>query len=164
MVNLGQYNNVSTITLQDLFDNRWLDQFTSALFIDFTIYNGNLNMFHQERFTFYSFNIDLCTNILCLYINLMHILVCQTNRLVIEFVPTGGFLTSWQVSTSNYLRFSTAGGRFVLVCEFILLVFLIYYTIEEIIDVMRSFLFIFSFCNFFSQQVKLNQNTFPIDT
>lgn len=31
--------------LQYLFDNRWLDTLTRALFVEFTVYNANVNLF-----------------------------------------------------------------------------------------------------------------------
>lgn len=31
--------------LQYLFDNVWLDTFTRALFVEFTVYNANVNLF-----------------------------------------------------------------------------------------------------------------------
>ena len=31
--------------IQDLFDNLWLDRGTRVVFIDFTVYNANINLF-----------------------------------------------------------------------------------------------------------------------
>ena len=38
--------------LDTLFENRWLDEQTRALFIDFTTYNGNINKFCNIRIVF----------------------------------------------------------------------------------------------------------------
>jgi polycystin 2 len=38
-------NAESTALLQPLFDNLWIDRATRAIFIDFTIYNANINLF-----------------------------------------------------------------------------------------------------------------------
>lgn len=32
-------------TLRYLFDNTWLDVYTQALFVEFTVYNANVNLF-----------------------------------------------------------------------------------------------------------------------
>lgn len=31
--------------IQDLFDNTWLDMYTRAIFVEFTVYNVNVNLF-----------------------------------------------------------------------------------------------------------------------
>lgn len=32
-------------TLEYLFENAWLDQYTRAIFVEFTVYNANVNLF-----------------------------------------------------------------------------------------------------------------------
>lgn len=57
------------------------------------------------------------------------------NRLVMEFPPTGGILTSWLVRTSKLLRYVSTFDYFIALCEFIFILYIVYYTIEEILDV-----------------------------
>jgi polycystin 2 len=40
----------SNATIQDLFDNLWIDRATRAIFLDFTVYNANINLFCQVRY------------------------------------------------------------------------------------------------------------------
>lgn len=42
---LGRTKEESTIVLQELVDNLWLDRGTRAAFVDFSTYNANINMF-----------------------------------------------------------------------------------------------------------------------
>lgn len=56
-------------------------------------------------------------------------------RLLVEFPATGGALTSWQFRTVKLLRYVTGWDYFVLACECIFVVFLVYYTIEEVLEV-----------------------------
>ena len=49
-INLGQYRYQSEAILADLKQNRWIDEKTRVIFIDFTVYNGNINLFNQMRF------------------------------------------------------------------------------------------------------------------
>ncbi|XP_063044343.1 polycystin-1-like protein 2 [Engraulis encrasicolus] len=45
VVNLGPDQPNATSVLQYLFDNRWLDVYTRAIFVEFTVYNANVNLF-----------------------------------------------------------------------------------------------------------------------
>ncbi|KAM3828793.1 polycystin-1-like protein 3 [Vipera latastei] len=45
IVHLGIDSTNASRTLQYLFDNTWLDSFTRAVFVEFTIYNANVNLF-----------------------------------------------------------------------------------------------------------------------
>lgn len=42
---LSRSNDETVAILNELFQGRWIDQSTRALFIDFTIYNANVNIF-----------------------------------------------------------------------------------------------------------------------
>ena len=54
--------------------------------------------------------------------------------MIVEFPTTGGALTSSQFRTVKLLRYVTSWDYFVLACECIFVVFLVYYTIEEILE------------------------------
>jgi hypothetical protein len=104
MITLGKYKADSKKIIDELKQNRWIDIHTRAVIIDFTVYNGNVNLFNQIR-------------------------------LVMEFPPTGGVLNTWTVRTSKLLRYVSTFDFVVAAMEGLFVLFTIYYTIEEIIDV-----------------------------
>ena len=109
MITLGNYKNESSAIIADLKANKWIDLFTRAIIIDFTVYNGNVNLFNQMR-------------------------------LVMEFPPTGGVLNTWTVRTSKLLRYVSTFDYVVAGCECVFVLFILYYTIEELLDVNLPFL------------------------
>jgi len=96
----------ATQVVTDLMNNLWLDRGTRAVFIDFTMYNANINLF-------------------CVM------------RLVVEFPAAGGIVHSYNIRTVKLIRYVTPGDFFVLACEVFVVLFLIYYTIEEIIEIRK---------------------------
>jgi len=46
---LSPDQNETTQIIQDLYDNLWIDRATRAIFLDFTIYNANVNLFCQVK-------------------------------------------------------------------------------------------------------------------
>lgn len=87
-------------------DNNWLERGTRAVFIDFSLYNANVNLF-------------------CVI------------RLLCEFPATGGVIPSWTIRTVKLLRYVTSFDYFILSCESIFILFIIYYVIEEILEIKR---------------------------
>mgnify|MGYP001810735718 CR=1 FL=1 len=114
-INLPSTTTAALAVLQDLQNNIWIDEYTRAIVIDFTVYNGNVNLFNQIR-------------------------------LVMELPASGGILNSWTVRTSKLLRYVSSFDYFVAACECIFVLFIIYYTIEETLDVIE--------CLFFLQSIK----------
>ncbi|CAF4780916.1 unnamed protein product, partial [Rotaria magnacalcarata] len=53
------------------------------------------------------------------------------HRLMVEFPPVGGLVTSSKIRPVKLLRYASAFDYFVLSCEIIFLLFIVYYTIEE---------------------------------
>lgn len=104
MQNLGTSKLQTTQILEHLFGNRWITRGTRALFIDFTVYNANVNLF------------------------------CVV-RLSVEFPATGGAMTSWSFRTVKLLRYVTVFEFFVLACEVFFVLFILYYIIEELLEV-----------------------------
>lgn len=102
--NLGTSKLQTTQILEHLFGNRWITRGTRALFIDFTVYNANVNLF------------------------------CVV-RLSVEFPATGGAMTSWSFRTVKLLRYVTVFEFFVLACEGFFVLFILYYIIEELLEV-----------------------------
>ncbi|XP_020848314.2 polycystin-1-like protein 2 [Phascolarctos cinereus] len=52
IVHLGTDSKNATRILQYLFNNTWLDAFTRAVFVEFTVYNANVNLFCIVTLTF----------------------------------------------------------------------------------------------------------------
>lgn len=102
--NLGKTKSVTQETIEYLFTESWITRGTRALFIDFTVYNANVNLF-------------------CVI------------RLVVEFPATAGAISSWSFRTVKLLRYVTVFEHFVMACEFFFALFILYYIIEELIEV-----------------------------
>ncbi len=49
MITLGDYRNTSQAIIDELKLYKWIDKFTRAIIIDFTVYNANVNLFNQMR-------------------------------------------------------------------------------------------------------------------
>ncbi|XP_060697748.1 polycystin-2-like protein 1 [Hemiscyllium ocellatum] len=94
----------SAAILQSLKENLWLDRGTRAVFIDFTVYNANINLF-------------------CVI------------RLVVEFPATGGAIPSSQFRTVKLIRYVNNWDYFIIGCEVIFCVFILYYIVEEILEI-----------------------------
>ncbi|XP_053188741.1 polycystic kidney disease 2-like 1 protein [Scomber japonicus] len=100
---LSQTKEESSIILTELVDNLWLDRGTRVVFIDFSTYNANINMF-------------------CVI------------RLVVEFPATGGAIPSYQIRTVKLIRYITYWDYFILGCEMVFCLFILYYVVEEILE------------------------------
>jgi hypothetical protein len=46
---LSPDQNVTLQIIDDLYQNLWIDRATRAIFLDFTIYNANINLFCQVK-------------------------------------------------------------------------------------------------------------------
>ncbi|XP_041601985.1 polycystic kidney disease 2-like 1 protein isoform X7 [Vulpes lagopus] len=93
----------SAEALQDLQEGLWLDRGTRVVFIDFSVYNANINLF-------------------CVL------------RLVVEFPATGGAIPSWQIRTVKLIRYVSNWDFFIIGCEIIFCIFIVYYMVEEILE------------------------------
>uniref|UniRef100_A0A3Q3WFN4 Uncharacterized protein n=1 Tax=Mola mola TaxID=94237 RepID=A0A3Q3WFN4_MOLML len=100
---LTQTKEKSAIILKDLMDNLWLDRGTRVVFVDFSTYNANINMF-------------------CVI------------RLVVEFPATGGAIPSYQIRTVKLIRYISTWDYFILGCEMVFCLFILYYIVEEILE------------------------------
>ncbi|KAM9770402.1 polycystin-2 isoform 1-T1 [Menidia menidia] len=101
---LSRTKEASAIQLQFLKDQLWLDRGTRAVFLDFSVYNGNINLF-------------------CIA------------RLLVEFPATGGVVTSWQFQTVRLIRYVSSWDYFVAVCEVAFCLFIVYYVVEEVLEI-----------------------------
>lgn len=98
--------NTSTDIINYLFNNLWIQRGTRVVFIDFTVYNANINLF------------------------------CVV-RLVVEFPATGGAIPSYTFRTVKLIRYVTVMEYFILACEFIFVLFIVYYMVEEAIEIKK---------------------------
>uniref|UniRef100_A0A4W6BWJ5 Polycystin-2 n=1 Tax=Lates calcarifer TaxID=8187 RepID=A0A4W6BWJ5_LATCA len=101
---LSRTREESAIQLQVLKDHLWLDRGTRAVFLDFSVYNGNINLF-------------------CIA------------RLLVEFPATGGVVTSWQFQTVRLVRYVSSWDCFVGMCEVAFCLFVLYYVVEEVLEI-----------------------------
>ncbi|XP_076585403.1 polycystin-2 isoform X1 [Chaetodon auriga] len=101
---LSRTKEESTIQLRFLKDHLWLDRGTRAVFLDFSVYNGNINLF-------------------CIA------------KLLVEFPATGGAVTSWQFQTVRLIRYVSSWDYFVGLCEVAFCLFIVYYVVEEVLEI-----------------------------
>ncbi|KAM4607907.1 polycystin-2-like protein 1 [Polymixia lowei] len=100
---LSRTKEGSTAAVMELMEKLWLDHGTRAVFIDFSTYNANINMF-------------------CVI------------RLLVEFPATGGAIPSYQIRTVKLIRYITYWDYFVLGCEMVFCLFILYYIVEEVLE------------------------------
>ncbi|XP_061888926.1 polycystin-2 [Entelurus aequoreus] len=101
---LSRTKEESAVQLQFLKDHLWLDRGTRAVFLDFAVYNGNINLF-------------------CIA------------RLLVEFPATGGVVTSWQFQSVRLIRYVSSWDYFVALCEVMFCLFILYYVVEEALEI-----------------------------
>jgi len=103
---LASNKSASLAILTYLYDNLWIRRGSRAVFMDFTVYNANINLF------------------------------CVV-RLCVEFPATGGAFPSWTFRTVKLIRYVTIGDYFVLACEAIFCLFILYYSVEEFLEIKK---------------------------
>ena len=101
---LSTNKDISSFIVHDLKHNGWIDRSTRVVFIDFTVYNANINMF-------------------CIV------------KLVAEFLPTGGIVTSHEILVQKLLRYVNSKDNILFGFEIALIIFVIYYIVEEVIEI-----------------------------
>ncbi|XP_031192915.1 polycystin-2 isoform X1 [Mastomys coucha] len=103
-LDLSRNREETAAQLAGLRRNFWLDRGTRAAFIDFSVYNANINLF------------------------------CVV-RLLVEFPATGGVVPSWQFQPVKLIHYVTAFDFFLAACEVIFCFFILYYVVEEILEI-----------------------------
>uniref|UniRef100_A0A8B9R2X3 Polycystin-2 n=1 Tax=Anas platyrhynchos TaxID=8839 RepID=A0A8B9R2X3_ANAPL len=101
---LSRSREVTAVQIASLKNNLWLDRGTRAAFIDFSVYNANINLF------------------------------CVV-RLLVEFPATGGLLTSWQFQPVKLIHYISTFDFFLAACEMAFCLFVLYYMVEEILEI-----------------------------
>ncbi|XP_022315229.1 polycystin-2-like protein 1 isoform X1 [Crassostrea virginica] len=104
--NLGKTQNESLEVINYLFKKLWITRGTRVAFVDFTVYNANINLF------------------------------CAI-RLIVEFPATGGAIPSWDFRTVKLIRYVTIKDYFIMACEFIFVLFIAYYIVEEALEIKK---------------------------
>ncbi|XP_054845999.1 polycystin-2 [Eublepharis macularius] len=56
-------------------------------------------------------------------------------RLLVEFPPTGGLLTSWQFQPVKLIHYISTFDFFLAACEILFCLFVLYYVVEEILEI-----------------------------
>ncbi|KAA0190384.1 Polycystic kidney disease 2 1 (Predicted) [Fasciolopsis buskii] len=97
----------SIAILDELFRGLWIDQGTRVLFVDFTIYNANINMF---------------------------VIV----KLIFEMSYTGGVFVGNEFQAAKLIRYVTSVDYFVMVCEVLFILFVLYYIVEECLEIKKN--------------------------
>jgi uncharacterized membrane protein (DUF485 family) len=90
--------------INNMLNNYWIDRGTRVMYLDFTIYNANINMF------------------------------CAV-RLIAECPAAGGVIPSFLFRPAKLIRYVTPLDYFVLGLEIMFGLFLVYYAIEEILEI-----------------------------
>ncbi|XP_052054362.1 polycystin-2 [Apodemus sylvaticus] len=103
-LDLSRTREETAAQLAGLRRNFWLDRGTRATFLDFSVYNANINLF------------------------------CVV-RLLVEFPATGGVVPSWRFQPVKLIRYVTAFDFFLAACEIIFCFFILYYVVEEILEI-----------------------------
>ena len=70
--------------------------------------------------------------------NVSHARPFSLFRLLFEFPPVGGLVTSSKFRAVKLIRYVNAFDYFVLGCEILFMLFIVYYTIEEVLEVSAS--------------------------
>ena len=90
----------------ELMENLWIQRGTRAVFLDFTVYNANLNLF------------------------------CVVS-LLFEFPATGGVIPGATFRTVKLIRYVSMFDYFIMACEGIYTVFILYYLVEEFLEILK---------------------------
>jgi hypothetical protein len=69
-------------------------------------------------------------------------------RLTFEFPATGGVIPDQQFTTVRLLKYTNSGDYFLMACEIIFAIFILYYIIEESLEIMmHKFRYFFNIWN-----------------
>ncbi|TPP67598.1 Polycystin-2 [Fasciola gigantica] len=104
---LSRDPKISMAILDELFQGLWIDEETRVLFVDFTIYNANINMF---------------------------VIV----KLIFEMSYTGGVFVGNEFQAAKLVRYVISVDYFVMACEILFILFVLYYIVEEFIEIKKN--------------------------
>lgn len=148
-LDLPESRQASAEALRDLQENLWLDRGTRVVFIDFSVYNANINLFCVLRWAcLLTFPPSIPPNhLLCESLSKHGPLpewdegsnsapkqLPSSCRLVVEFPATGGAIPSWQIRTVKLIRYVSNWDFVTVGCEVLFCIFIFYYVVEEILE------------------------------
>ena len=109
--------------LRELKEGLWIKRGTRYISLDFQIYNANVNLFCVIKYVIHRnvqfFEFGFLFQILTFF------------RLNFEFPPTGGIISHGEFVTVKLLRYITKSDYALMGAEFILAAMLLYYLVEE---------------------------------
>ena len=88
-------------------NNSWIDRYTRAVIIEFSIYNPNINLF----------------------------IVAE---IVAEFLPSGSIIMSSRFDPINLLNFYNGFALFIIACDIIYVIFIVYFMFQEIREMCKQ--------------------------
>ncbi|XP_006813809.1 polycystin-1-like protein 2 [Saccoglossus kowalevskii] len=121
----------ATNRVKYLFDNRWLDERTRGLFVEFTLYNPHVNLFRwlDERtrglfveFTLYNPHVNLFSMF----------------TLLLEYPTTGGALIYAKIDVLRLYNYVGSMTVVVAACEVLFIIMLIYYMVKALMDIRKQ--------------------------
>ena len=99
----GSLSELNVIT-SELEEHHWLDGYTRAIFIDFSIYNAQVNLFTVVNY-------------------------------ILESPGTSGLFPTERIYPVNLLVYQTSAMAFQVVCQFIYILFILYYSVMLFINI-----------------------------
>lgn len=130
-------------TLEYLFSNKWLDKYTRAIFVEFTVYNANVNLFCIITLLMETSAVgkecsckDCCRNKSTALLDIFSkmsayktVLLCELNH-VFDFAGAFQFYSDLQ----SIRLYTSTGGLyfFVMAAEIIYLLFILYYIFKQV--------------------------------
>lgn len=119
--------------IQDLKQNLWVKRSTRVIFLDFTVYNSNLNMFCVVKYDFV-IHIHFAGFINPKNLHISIDLFCVMNRLAWEFSVAGGLITSSSIHAVRLFNYVSTLDFVIFGCEICFILFTFYYTLQELIE------------------------------
>lgn len=118
--------------IRELKEKTWITKSTRAVFIDFTFYNVNVNLFCICKYVAWNiwkqiwvfFSVVVQTN----FVNIKKIFF----RIVLEFPPSGGMIPNADFVSLKLIRYLSTFDFFILGLEFFFVAFVVFLSLEII--------------------------------
>ncbi|XP_076075764.1 polycystin-1-like protein 2 [Mytilus galloprovincialis] len=103
---IGKYDRVKQ-TVEELEKDHWIDRYSRGIFVEFTLYNPNVNMFSNIFISF-------------------------------EHSTSGKMIPEFFLKTFRLFSYIGGFGLFVVACEILTVIFIVYYLVREIRHIRRQ--------------------------
>lgn len=103
---IGKYDRVKQ-TVEELEKDHWIDRYSRGIFVEFTLYNPNVNMFSNIFISF-------------------------------EHSTSGKIIPEFFLKTFRLFSYIGGFGLFVVACEILTVIFIVYYLVREIRHIRRQ--------------------------